>query len=125
MMLPLLAVLLLTLVGCTLPGHQGGPRLRSTQFTYPGASVNPDTGLAHSPVMRAAEPDDGGRFVFGLVLADGSTATSMTPHETRAQCERERADFAALALERVKEGAAMVATVKCFRSHETPPLQAR
>lgn len=118
-------VAVLFVAGCTLPGYQGGPMPRPTQYTYPGQAWNPETRLPHSPVAVVAEPIDGGVFVFGLVFHDGSTATSVTQHESLALCERERAEYAGVVTERVKEGGATVMTVRCHRAHETGVMHSR
>lgn len=76
-------------------------------------------------IPEPAAAMDGGTFVYGLVFHDGTTATSATQHESFALCERERTDYAALATERVKDGAAPVMTVKCHRAHETGVMQTR
>lgn len=114
-----IAVIGLLLAGCTLPGYQGGPPPRSTQYTYPGRALNADTGLPHSPVATAAEPADGGLFAYGIVFHDGSTASSTERWRDFAACETSRNAFAALTAERVKDGGAPVMTTKCFRAHET------
>jgi hypothetical protein len=118
----LVALGMLAAAGCALPGYQGGPPPRSTQYTYPGRSENADTGLPHSPVMRAAEPLDGGLFAYGMVFHDGSTASSTERWRDFASCEAGRGEFAALTAERVKDGGAAVMTTKCFRAHETSTI---
>jgi len=111
----LLALLALLLAGCaTLPGHQGGPMPRSTQYTYPGRAVHPETGVLHSPVPTVAEPTDGGLFVFGLVFATGATAPSLDRWESFADCERERAAYAATLAQRGDR----IMTVRCYRVQE-------
>ncbi|HJR01814.1 MAG TPA: hypothetical protein VKA83_09295 [Methylomirabilota bacterium] len=122
---PVIVVALFLLSGCTLPGYQGGPIPRTTQYTYPGRSFNPDTGLAHSPIPTVAEPLDGGVFVYGMVFHDGSSANSVDPFDTFAACETGRRAYADLTAERVKDGAAPVMTTKCFRAHDTGGHQTR
>lgn len=120
---PALALALLMFPACTLPGYQGGPPPRSTQYTYPGRTWHPETRLPHSPVPTAAEPTDGGVFVFGLVFQDGSTAVHPAQYDSRATCEGARVAYA----ERQREnmGGAPIMTIKCHRAHELPGLQAR
>ena len=112
----------LLFAGCvTLPGHQGGPGPRSTQYTYPGRAVNPDTGQGHSPIPHVAEPADGGRFVYGFVFADGSTGLSLGHWDSLAACERDRGEYATLLAQRGDR----VMTVRCYRAHEPGVLQTR
>jgi len=118
--------LALLLAGCTtLPGYQGGPGPRSTQYTYPGRAWNPDTGLAHSPIPTVAAPVDGGIFAFGLVYWDGSTGSSVGRWTSLEDCERERQNSAALFAERAKDGGMPIMTVTCHRAHETGVMQSR
>ena len=125
-MTKLAVALALLLAGCTtLPGYQGGPHPRSTQYTYPGRAENPDTGLAHSPVATVAEPVDGGVFAYGMVFHDGSTAHSIEQFGDFDRCEQGRRRYAAITSERVKEGAAPMMTTKCFRTHDTSGHQSR
>lgn len=124
-LLALLAALVLV-TGCTtLPGYQGGPAPRSTQYTYPGRAWNPDSGMAHSPVAAPAEPPDGGVFAFGLVFHDGTTGTSQERFDDFATCETGRTAYVGLTAQRVTDGGATVMTTKCFRSHDTSGHQLR
>ena len=121
-----LAVIGMLLASCTLPGYQGGPPPRSTQYTYPGRAVNPDSGLLHSATPTPVEAEDGGVFAYGLVFHDGKTMTSLDRFDTFRDCEKARLAFGDRAMARVKEdGAAPVMTMKCFRAHETPTMQAK
>lgn len=115
-----LVVAVLLVAGCALPGYQGGPPPRSTQHTYPGRALNPDTGLPHSPVPTALEATEGGSFAYGLVFEDGSTASSVERFPDFAACELGRQEYRAVAAARVMEGASPVMTTRCFRAHETP-----
>ena len=120
-LVPRLALLtaVIGLMACTtLPGYQGGPMPRSTQYTYPGRAEHPETRLPHSPVPTIAEPADGGIFAYGLVFDDGSTASSVDAFDTPVKCEDGRKAYAALTAERVKDGAAPVMTTRCFRSQD-------
>jgi hypothetical protein len=107
------------LTACTLPGHQGGPMPRSTQYTYPGRAVHPETGVVRPDRVTIAEPTDGGVFGFGLVYWDGSTGTSVGQWDSLARCEEERKSYAALFADGAKAGGKLVLTVKCHRTQET------
>ena len=109
------------LTACTLPGHQGGPPPRSTQYTYPGRAVNPDTGQLHSPIPQVAERRTAGASSTGSSSQMARRGRASGAWESFAACERDRADYATLLAQRGDR----VLTVRCYRAHETGVLQTR